>query len=228
VFIPDILTAAARLTAQQVRPVASNIVPDHSSPLREVDAAASPFKQFAAWYAEAAGAVRVPEAMAIASAGVDGRPSVRMVLMKGWDETGFVFFTQYRSRKAEELDSNPRAALLFYWDELGRQVRIEGRVERVSIEEGDAYFATRPRGAQIGAHASHQSRPVTSREVLDARVRELSATYNGVEIPRPLTWGGYRVVPEVFEFWQNRDDRLHDRLRYTADDGAWRIERLQP
>ena len=201
---------------------------EHSSPLREVDAAASPLEQFATWYLEAAGAVRVPEAMAVASASAAGRPSIRMVLMKGWDESGFVFFTQYRSRKAEELGANPRAALLFHWDELGRQVRIEGRVERVSTEESESYFATRPRGAQISAHASHQSRPVESREVLDERSRQLSTTYSGREVPRPVTWGGYRGVPDTFEFWQNRDDRLHDRLRYTGGGGTWQIERLQP
>jgi pyridoxamine 5'-phosphate oxidase len=203
-------------------------VPDHSSPLNEADAARSPFDQFAAWYAEAAAVVRVPEAVAIASAGLDAKPSVRMVLMKGWDEAGFVFFTQYRSRKAEELDSNPRASLLFHWDELGRQVRIDGAVERVSAEESDSYFATRPRGAKIGAHASYQSQPVENRDVLDARVRDLSATYGDGDIPRPPTWGGYRVVPDAFEFWQNRDDRLHDRLRYTQVDGAWKLDRLQP
>ena len=194
---------------------------DHSSPLREGDAAAGPFEQFAVWFLEASGAVRVPEAMAVASASAAGRPSIRMVLMKGWDEGGFVFFTQYRSRKAEELDANPQAALLFHWDELGRQVRIEGIVERLSTEESDSYFATRPRGAQISAHASHQSRPVESREVLDERARQLFETYSGREVPRPVTWGGYRVVPDTFEFWQNRDDRLHDRLRYTGGGGTW-------
>jgi pyridoxamine 5'-phosphate oxidase len=203
-------------------------VPDYSVPLREDEAAASPFEQFAAWYHDASGVVRVREAMAVASASSDGRPSVRMVLMKDWDEAGFVFYTQYRSRKAEDLDTNPHAALLFYWDELGRQIRIDGGVERVPIDEADSYFATRPRGAQIGAHASHQSKPIESRDILDERVRALSETYNGLEVPRPRTWGGYRVVPEVFEFWQNRDDRLHDRLRYTRDEAGWRIDRLQP
>jgi pyridoxamine 5'-phosphate oxidase len=204
-------------------------VPEYSTPLRETDAASSPFEQFAAWYGEASMAVRVPEAMAVGSADRDGRPSVRMVLMKGWDERGFVFFTQYRSRKGAELDANPRAALLFHWDELGRQVRIEGSVERVSIEEGDTYFATRPRGAQIGAHASCQSQPLENREMLDEQVRAVSETYRDSQVPRPQTWGGYRVLPESFEFWQNRDDRLHDRLRYSNDgSGIWRIERLQP
>jgi pyridoxamine 5'-phosphate oxidase len=203
-------------------------VPDYSRPLRKVDVAASPYDQFAAWYLEASAAMRVPEAAALASASPDGRPSLRMVLMKGWDESGFVFFTQYRSRKAEELDANPRAAMLFHWDELGRQVRIEGSVERVSTAESDGYFSSRPRGAQISAHASHQSQTVTSRDELDERVRELSETYKELDVPRPPTWGGYVVVPQVFEFWQNRDDRLHDRLRYTPEGGAWRIERLQP
>jgi pyridoxamine 5'-phosphate oxidase len=203
-------------------------VPDHAHPLLEADASADPFEQFGAWYAEASGVVRVPEAMALASADVDGRPSVRMVLLKGWDAGGFVFFTQYRSRKARELDSNPRAALLFHWDELGRQVRIEGSITRIGGEESSAYFATRPLGAQIGAHASHQSQSIESRDVLDERVRRLQETYAGIPVPRPESWGGYRIAAEVFEFWQNRDDRLHDRLRYTAGDVGWQRERLQP
>jgi pyridoxamine 5'-phosphate oxidase len=196
--------------------------------LLEADAATSPFDQFAAWYGEASRVVRVPEAMAVASADADGRPSVRMVLMKGWDEGGVVFYTQYRSRKAHELDSNPRVALLFHWDELGRQVRIEGAIERLGAQESDAYFATRPFGAQISAHASHQSEPVDGRDVLDERSRQLAEEHAGGQVPRPESWGGYRVIPEVFEFWQNRDDRLHDRLRYTAVDGRWIRERLQP
>ncbi len=203
-------------------------MPDHSQPLLEADAAASPFDQFAVWYAEASAVVRVPEAMAVASADLEGRPSVRMVLMKGWDEAGFVFFTQYRSRKAHELDSNPRAALLFHWDELGRQVRIEGPVARVSAAESDDYFATRPFGAQISAHVSHQSETVESRPLLDEGVRRLSASYAGAVVPRPDSWGGYRVDAEIFEFWRNRDDRLHDRLRYRRSNGAFIIDRLQP
>lgn len=203
-------------------------MPDHSRPLLEADAAADPFEQFGRWYAEASEAVRVPEAMAVASADPDGTPSVRMVLMKGWDGTGFVFFTQYRSRKAAELDSNPRAALLFHWDELGRQVRIEGTVGRVTAHESDEYFATRPFGAQIGAHASDQSQPVESRDIFDARVAELTEAIAGQRVPRPETWGGYRVVPESFEFWQKRDDRLHDRLRYRRSGAGWTMDRLQP
>ncbi len=200
----------------------------HSQPLLESEVAADPFEQFATWYGEAARAVRVPEAMAVASADPDGHPSVRMVLLKGCGEAGFVFFTQYRSRKAAELDANPRVALLFHWDELGRQVRIEGTVARISPAESDEYFATRPVGAQIGAHASHQSQPVASRETLDVRVRELAAEYEGGAIPRPETWGGYVVSPEVFEFWQNRDDRLHDGLRYRREGSGWVMDRLQP
>jgi len=203
-------------------------VPDDSHPLLEGDAAADPFDQFAAWYEEASEAVRVPEAMALASADLDGRPSVRMVLMKGWGEGGFVFFTQYRSRKASELDSNPRAALLFHWDELGRQVRVEGTIGRVSAQESSDYFATRPFGAQVAAHASLQSEPIESRDVLDERVRRLAGEFSGRPVPRPESWGGYRLLAEVFEFWQNRDDRLHDRLRYTAQPGTWKMERLQP
>ena len=203
-------------------------MPDHSQPLLEADAAPSPYDQFARWYEEAGKAVRVPEAMAVASAAPDGRPSVRMVLMKGWDGRGFVFFTQYRSRKAHELDANPQAALLFHWDELGRQVRVEGSVERVSDAESDAYFATRPFGAQIGALASEQSETIDSRSVLDERVQRLSTEHAGGTVPRPESWGGYRIAPAVFEFWQNRDDRLHDRLRYTPAGSGWRIERLQP
>lgn len=203
-------------------------MPDHSTPLLEADAARSPFEQFAAWYLDAASAVRVPEAMAVASSSPGGSPSVRMVLMKEWDEAGFVFYTGYGSRKGGELDANPRAALLFHWDELGRQVRIEGGVARVSAEESDAYFSTRPRGAQLGAHASQQSQPVKSRDELNRRVRELSEKYEGRPVPRPSTWGGYRITPDAFEFWQNRDDRLHDRLLYTPARGGWKIERLQP
>lgn len=200
----------------------------HAHPLLEADAASSPFDQFAAWFTEASAVVRVPEAMAVASADLDGRPSVRMVLMKKWDEAGYVFFTQYRSRKARELDSNPWAALLFHWDELGRQVRIEGPIGRVSAKESDDYFATRPFGAQIGAHASYQSHMIESRSVLDERVRRLAAAHADRPVPRPDAWGGYRLTPDLFEFWQNRDDRLHDRLRYSVAGSTWRIERLQP
>src|SRR5581483_1058085 len=147
-----------------------------------------------------------------------------MVLLKGADERGFVFYTHATSRKGRELAANPRAALLFYWEPVGRQVRIEGPVEPVGAEESDAYFATRPVGARIGANASRQSEPLESREVLERRVEEAS----GSEPPRPPTWGGYRVAPVAWEFWQHRDDRLHDRFRYSRSGGGWLIERLYP
>jgi len=186
-----------------------------------------PLRQFAAWFEEAGAAgVRAPEAMALATATSDGRPSVRMVLLKGFDERGFVFFTGYESRKGAELAANPRAALLFHWDALGRQVRIEGTVERVSKAESDAYFRSRPRGAQISATVSPQSRVVESRASLEALAAELEA--GGDDIPRPPTWGGFRVRPETYELWQHRANRLHDRLRYRRNGGGWTIERLAP
>ncbi len=197
-------------------------------PLVESGVDPDPLLQFGRWFADATEVTDSPEAMAVASVGPDGRPSVRMVLLKQWDEDGFVFHTNYSSRKGRELADRPQAALLLYWPPLGRQVRIEGSVERTSDEESDAYFATRPRGGQIGAHASRQSAAVDSRELLDARVRALEAEFGDRPVPRPPWWGGLRVRPQAFEFWQNRDDRLHDRLRYTPGPEGWRIERLQP
>jgi pyridoxamine 5'-phosphate oxidase len=166
--------------------------------------------------------------MALATAAADGAPSVRMVLMKGYDERGFAFFTNYDGRKARELAANPQAALLFHWEHFGRQIRIEGRVERVPREETAAYVRTRPRGSQLSALASPQSQVVESREVLEARVAELAARYADAELPIPERWGGYRLVPRAFEFWQHRRDRLHDRFRYLPDGEGWRIERLAP
>jgi pyridoxamine 5'-phosphate oxidase len=151
-----------------------------------------------------------------------------MVLLKGADERGFVFFTGYVSRKAGELDANPHAALLFHWDTLGRQVRVEGRVERVREEDSDAYFATRPRGAQLAAVASRQSSVLRDRAEIDERVAELAREHEGAEVPRPEHWGGYRLVPENYEFWQHRDDRMHDRLHYRRTNGDWAVERLSP
>ena len=202
---------------------------EHEEELREGDVDPDPLTQFRHWYgdAEAAG-IRAPQAMALASATSDGAPSVRMVLLKGADERGFVFYTGYVSRKAGELESNPRAALLFYWDPLGRQVRIEGSVEHVTGEESDGYFATRPRGAQLAATASRQSSVLANREEIDSLVSQLDRDYTARAVPRPGHWGGYRLVPDTYEFWQHREDRLHDRLRYCRTDGAWTIERLSP
>jgi pyridoxamine 5'-phosphate oxidase len=201
----------------------------HEEPLREEDLDADPFRQFSTWYAEAGEAVRMPEAMAVATATPDGRPSVRMVLLKGHGEDGFVFFTNYDSRKGEELAANPRAALLFYWDPLGRQIRIDGAVERTTAEETLEYVRTRPRESRLSALASPQSRVVASREELEERVASLRQQYEDTDLPVTQNWGGFRVLPESFEFWQNRSDRLHDRFVYTPDpSGGWRIERLAP
>ena len=194
---------------------------------------ADPIRQFAVWFDDAVAAhLLEPNAMALATATPDGRPSVRMVLLKGFDASGFVFYSNYESRKGRELAANPRAALDLFWVELERQVRIEGAVERLAPEQSDAYFHSRPRGSQLGSTASHQSAVLPSREPLERRLAELEAEYAGSEdIPRPEYWGGFRVVPEVIEFWQGRPNRLHDRLRYTrraGTDGGWTIERLSP
>lgn len=177
----------------------------------------SPFDQFARWFEEAGR----DERMALATATPDARPSVRMLLLKGFDEHGFVFFTGLESRKGRELAANPSGALLFHWP--GRQVRIEGRVERVSDEESDAYWATRPVASRRSAAASRQSDPIDSREALEARVAEI-----GADPARPSHWGGYRLIPDAFEFWEHRDDRLHDRHRWTRTPDGWDVRRLQP
>jgi pyridoxamine 5'-phosphate oxidase len=197
-------------------------------PLLEHTVDPDPLVQFGRWFDDAARVMASPEAMAVASADAEGRPSARMVLLKSWGAGGFVFHTNYESRKGHELTDNPQAALLFHWEPTGRQVRIEGPVERSSDQESDAYFATRPRGAQIAAYASHQSHTIEDRGRLEAGVEALRAEYAGREIPRPSWWGGLRVAPRVFEFWQNREDRLHDRLRYTPAGDGWVIARLQP
>jgi len=181
-----------------------------------------PLEQFRSWLEEGSG-----EAVALATATSDGAPSARMLLLKGADVRGFVFVTNYESRKGRELAENPQAALLFYWPELGRQVRVEGPVERISAAESDTYFATRPRGAQLAANASRQSEPLESREALEARFAELNAAHPG-EVPRPPNWGGFRLRPETYEFWQHRDNRLHDRFRYRRVDDDWVLERLSP
>jgi pyridoxamine 5'-phosphate oxidase len=205
------------------------LVPDHAMPLLENDLDGDPLGQFASWFDEAGTAgVREPEAAALATASADGVPSVRMVLVKAFDERGFVFFSDYTSRKGRELAVNPRAALLFHWDPLGRQVRIEGPVKRTSAEESAAYIRTRPRSSQVSALASPQSQTLESREELERRVAELERRYADGELPMPSSWGGFRLAPETLEFWQQRHDRLHDRLRYRRAGDRWLIERLAP
>jgi pyridoxamine 5'-phosphate oxidase len=195
---------------------------------KEVDS--SPFKQFEIWFRQAEAAVPIlPNAMTLATATKDGTPSARVVLLKDFDENGFVFYTNYESAKGKELDANPVAALCFYWSELGRQVRITGTIARTSREESEVYFHTRPIDSQLGAWASNQSEVIAGRAVLEAKMEEMSTKYEGRVIPLPPYWGGYRVTPVVIEFWQNRSSRLHDRIRYRLVDGArWVVERLEP
>jgi pyridoxamine 5'-phosphate oxidase len=203
---------------------------DWDQPLRERDVDPDPIVQFDRWFADASAAgIRMPEAMAVATASADGVPSARMVLMKRCDARGVVFFTNYASRKGFELAENPKAALLFYWDVLGRQVRIEGPVTRTSPQESADYARSRARGSRISALASPQSRPVADRAELEALVAEVERELDGAEPPVDDGWGGFSVAPSRWEFWQNRDDRLHDRLLYTpATEGGWRIQRLAP
>lgn len=200
----------------------------HAS-LSESDVAADPIAQFKKWFDEALKA-NVPEAnaMSLATVAADGRPSSRIMLIKEFDQRGFAWFTNYESRKAHELEQKPYAALLFHWIELERQVRIEGRVERISAEENDTYFQSRPVGSRIGAIASSQSEQVASREALETRYAEAEAKH-GAHPPRPAHWGGYRLVPDYVEFWQGRSSRLHDRIAFRLKaDGSWDMQRLQP
>lgn len=197
--------------------------------LDERDVDPDPLVQFRHWFEDACRAeLPEPNAMTLATATPDGLPSARMVLLKAADERGFTFFTDYRSRKGQELEANPHAALVFFWGELERQVRISGTVSRVSREETEAYFRTRPRESRLGAWTSQQSTVLAGREVLEARLREVAARHPGEDVPAPPYWGGYLLRPDALEFWQGRESRLHDRVRYQREAGGWRIERLSP
>jgi pyridoxamine 5'-phosphate oxidase len=197
--------------------------------LPDLGPADDPIVFFRRWFADAKEAgLFLPESVCLATATPDGVPSARMMLLKGVDERGFVFYTNYESRKGEELAANPNAALVFHWPVLERQVRVEGAVTRLSHEESEAYFRTRPRGSRIGAWASEQSRPLESRAALEAREREFDAKYPSDNVPLPPYWGGFRLDPMRIEFWQGRLNRLHDRLRYEREGEQWQVERLQP
>lgn len=196
--------------------------------LAERDALPDPIKQFGHWFDAAVKSnLALPNAMTLASVTADGRPSARVVLLKGVDAQGFVFFTNYESRKGRELAAHPHACLVFCWKELERQVRVEGAIEKVPAADSDEYFATRPLGSRLGAWASPQSTVLPDRTSLEAKLAEVTLRY-GEKPPRPPNWGGYRVLPETIEFWQGRQDRLHDRLLYTRQGGGWKIERLAP
>lgn len=198
--------------------------------LSESDADPNPFAQFQQWYQAAVEAeLSLPNAMTLATVTREGRPSARFVLLKGFDEQGFVFYTNYESRKGRDLAENPYAALVFYWDPLHRQVRVTGRVRKVTREESEQYFHSRPAGSQLSAAVSRQSTVIPDRQVLESTYQELAARYGEAEAPLPSYWGGYRVAPDTIEFWQGRANRLHDRLLYTRQpDDTWRIERLSP
>jgi pyridoxamine 5'-phosphate oxidase len=201
-----------------------------SQGLRRSDLNPDPLKQFAAWFTAAVEAgIRDVNAMALASASADGRPSVRIVLLKGFADDGFTFFTNYDSQKGRELDANPHAELCIYWPQLERQIRVSGAVERASREESARYFHSRPRGSQLGAWVSRQSEVIDARQVLEARLAEMTERFAADEVPLPPHWGGYRLKPATIEFWQGRPNRLHDRFRYTRGaDGVWQIDRLAP
>ncbi len=197
--------------------------------LTEVDVRPNPIEQFFFWLDQAIVAeVPEPNAISLATSTLDGKPSVRVVLLKGCDERGFTFFSNYLGRKGRELAVNPFTAAVFFWHELERQVRIEGKVERVSDVESDAYHRSRPIGSQLGAWTSEQSEIISGRKILEDRLRELTSRFGSGEVPRPPHWGGFRIIPEVIEFWQGRPNRLHDRLQFRRSDGKWFVERLAP
>jgi pyridoxamine 5'-phosphate oxidase len=197
--------------------------------LDESDVDPDPIRQFAGWFEEARRAELLePNAMTLATASADGAPSARIVLLKQVDERGFSFFTDYRSRKGRELEMNPRAALVFHWGELERQVRVSGTVSRLAREENETYFLARPRGSRLGAWTSHQSTVIGTRNDLEERLEAMAARFEGGDVPLPPFWGGFRVRPDSVEFWQGRADRLHDRILYRRERGGWRIERLSP
>jgi pyridoxamine 5'-phosphate oxidase len=196
--------------------------------LHESELDANPLNQFKIWFDEVVQSeLSEPNAMLLSTVS-KGRPSGRIVLLKGVEEEGFTFFTNYASKKGEEIESNPQVALTFFWKELERQVRIEGRIEKTSEKESDDYFAIRPRGSQIGAWVSHQSEVVENREFLEEKLKTYEQEFEGVSVPRPPYWGGYRIIPDYMEFWQGRPSRLHDRLAYVLKDGIWVVERLSP
>ena len=198
-------------------------------PLSEAHCESDPMRQFARWFEQVRDLEADPTAMALATASTDGRPSVRTVLLKGVDERGLIFYTNYESRKAREMEATGRASVLFFWRSLERQVRINGTVERVSPAESDAYFDTRPLDSRLSVYASRQSEVIENRAVLEDAFDRVKRTYGDGPVPRPGWWGGYRIVPDEFEFWQGRESRLHDRLRYAkAGEGTWRRERLAP
>ncbi len=197
--------------------------------LSEEGAGHDPLALFHDWYQEATrSGIYLPESMALGTATPDGKPSVRMVLLKGYDERGFVFFTNYASRKAAELEANPQATLVFHWPILQRQVRLEGTTERITKGESEAYFETRPRGSQIGAWASKQSQPLAARREMEDRAARFEEEFKGGKVPLPDFWGGYRLKPSSVEFWQGRANRLHDRIKFTLEGGGWKKERLYP
>jgi pyridoxamine 5'-phosphate oxidase len=214
-----------------MHPTIADIRKDYTlEDLSETEVDPNPFLQFKQWFEQALAAqLPEPNAMTIATAMPDGKPSARMVLLKDFDQRGFVFFTNYNSRKGQELAENPQAALVFWWAELERQVRITGHVEKVAETESDKYFYSRPENSRLGAWASHQSEVIASREVLEQNLQDLQHQYENQEIPRPSHWGGLRVIPTEIEFWQGRPNRLHDRLLYTRlGDRIWKIQRLSP